>query len=88
MKTMSLIINPNAGTRQGRRFLADILTIFSDADYLPTVFITKKRGDADEFARGLAGEADLVVACGGDGTLNEVITGLLAGGHTSPVGYE
>lgn len=87
MKTMSLIINPNAGTRQGRRFLADILTIFSDADYLPTVFITKKRGDADEFARGLAGEADLVVACGGDGTLNEVITGLLAGGHTSPVGY-
>ena len=41
MKTMSLIINPNAGTRQGRRFLADILTIFSDADYLPTVFITK-----------------------------------------------
>jgi YegS/Rv2252/BmrU family lipid kinase len=87
VKKLSLIMNPNAGTRQGRRFIADILTIFSDAGYLPTVFLTKKHGDADEFAEFYSGKADLVVACGGDGTLNEVISGLLAGGHAVPVGY-
>lgn len=87
MKTLHLIINPNAGTRQGRRFLPEMISAFNRADYLCSVYITEKRGDAADFARAHAGEADLVVACGGDGTLNEVISGLLTGGHQTPLGY-
>lgn len=87
LKRLHLIINPNAGTRQARRFLPEIISVFNRAGYLCSVFVTEKRGDATDFARNQAGEADLVVACGGDGTLNEVITGLQLGGHDTPVGY-
>jgi len=87
MKTLYLVINPNAGTRQGRRFLPEIISVFNRAGYLCSVYITEKRGDAADFARAHAGEADLIVACGGDGTLNEVITGLQLGGHRIALGY-
>ena len=87
MKRLYLIMNPAAGTRSARRFLPDIVTVFSRGGYLVTILLTEKRGDAREFARSWAGEADLVVACGGDGTLNEVISGLLSGNHAVPLGY-
>ena len=87
MKTVHLIINPNAGTRKARRFLPEMISVFNRAGYFCNVFITEKRGDAVGFAREYAGGADLVAACGGDGTLNEVITGLQLGGHKTPLGY-
>ena len=87
LKRLHLIINPNAGTRQGRRFLPEIISAFNRAEYLTSVYVTEKRGDAVSFARAHAGKADLIVACGGDGTLNEVITGLQLGGHKTPLGY-
>ena len=87
LKSLLLIINPNAGTRQGRRFLPEMISIFNRAGYLCSVYVTEKRGDAVDFARAHAGKADLVVACGGDGTLNEVITGLQLGGHKPSLGY-
>ena len=87
MKTLHLIVNPTAGTRQGRRFLPDIISVFNRAGFRCAVYMTEKRGDAVDYTREEGGNADLVVACGGDGTLNEVITGLLTGGHKTPVGY-
>ena len=87
LKRLHLIVNPNAGTRQARRFLPEMISVFNRAGYLCSVYVTEKRGDAVEFARAHAGEAGLVVACGGDGTLNEVITGLQLGGHRTPIGY-
>ena len=87
MKKLHLVINPTAGTRQGRRFLPEIISVFNRAGFLCTVFITEKRGDAVDYTRDETGNADLVVACGGDGTLNEVITGLQLGGYKIPVGY-
>ena len=87
MKTLHLIINPNSGTRQGRRFLPEFISIFNRAGWLCSVYVTSRRGEARDFARENGGSADMVVACGGDGTLNEVITGLLSGGHNVPLGY-
>ena len=87
MRSMHLIVNPNAGTRQARRFLPEIISVFNRAGYLCTVCITEKRGDAVDYARDHTGGADLVVACGGDGTLNEVITGLQLGGRDMLLGY-
>ena len=87
LKKLYLVLNPNAGTRQGRRFLPEMISVFSRAGYLCSVFVTENRGDAVGFTREHAGEADLVVACGGDGTLNEVITGMLLGGHRTALSY-
>ena len=87
MKTMHLVINPNAGTRQGRRFLPDIIAAFNRAGWLCAVRVTDRRGDAADYVRDHTAGADLIVACGGDGTLNEVITGLQLSGQSIPLGY-
>ena len=87
LKSLHLVINPNAGTRQARRFLPEIITVFNRAGYYCSVYVTEKRGDATRFVRNHTEGADLVVACGGDGTLNEVITGLQLGGFEVPLGY-
>ncbi len=87
MKSLYLIVNPVSGTRQARRHLPEMIAALTRGGYLVTVYITEKCGDACEFIRDNAGKADLVVACGGDGTLNEVITGLISGGHDIPLGY-
>ena len=87
LKKLLLIVNPNAGMRQAHRLLPEMISALTAGGYLVTVCVTDKRGDAAVFARSHAGDTDLVVACGGDGTLNEVVSGLLAGGHTTPVGY-
>ena len=87
MKKLFLVVNPNAGTRQARRLLPEMISTLTAGGYLVTVYVTEKRGDAAAFAREHGGSADLVAACGGDGTLNEVISGLLSGGHSTPVAY-
>ena len=87
MKKLFLVVNPNAGTRQARRLLPEMISTLTAGGYLVTVYVTEKRGDAAAFAREHGDSADLVAACGGDGTLNEVISGLLSGGHSTPVAY-
>ena len=77
MKKLLFILNPNAGMRQARRALADVIGIFSQQGWLSSVCVTGKRGDATDFARAYGGEVELVVCAGGDGTLNETVTGLL-----------
>ena len=87
MKKMLFILNPCAGTRKGNKVLPEILSVFNRADYDVRIFVTAKRRDATEAAMHLAPGMDLVVCCGGDGTLNEVISGLLQAGLEISLGY-
>ncbi len=87
MEKLLLVVNPNAGVKNARRLLPEIISRLTGGGFLCTVYVTEKRGDATEFVRKFGGTADRVVACGGDGTLNEVITGLISGGHKTPLGY-
>ncbi|MBQ6849046.1 MAG: YegS/Rv2252/BmrU family lipid kinase [Clostridia bacterium] len=86
-KKLLLILNPISGKMTGKRHLADVLDQFCRADYIPTVCITAARDDARRMAHAHGGEADLVVCLGGDGTFNEVVTGMLEAQHTTPLGY-
>lgn len=86
-KRLLLILNPISGKKAGKRYLSDVVEAFCRADYIPTVFVTTARGNARDIAYAHGGEADLVVCLGGDGTFNEVVGGLLDGGHTTPMGY-
>ena len=64
------------------------MQIFSNADYEVTVYPTKSRGDATVKAESLKqDELDRIVGCGGDGTLNEVITGIMHSGIKCTLGY-
>ena len=49
--------------------------------------MTQKRGDGTELATQYAAQSDLIVCIGGDGTFNEVITGVVRAGANSPIGY-
>ena len=68
--------------------LLKVVEILSAADYSVTVYPTKDKGDATLKVSTLSeGEYDLIVVCGGDGTLNEVITGLMQAKIHCKLGY-
>ena len=87
MKRMLFIMNPFAGQRRANKHLTDILLMFREADYEILVHMTGGTGDAREAARRYAKNAELVVCCGGDGTLNETVSGIIESGVDVPVGY-
>lgn len=86
-KRLLLILNPISGKKVGKRYLSDVVEQFCRAGYIPTVFVTTERNNARDVVRTHGGAADLVVCLGGDGTFNEVVAGLLDGGHATPMGY-
>ncbi len=87
MKKMLFILNPCAGMRKASKMLPEILSIFNRADFDVHVYVTGAQGDGICAVEKLAPGMDLVVCCGGDGTFNETITGLLQAGVELPVGY-
>ena len=87
MKKLLLILNPCSGKKKASHALADVVNVFNRGGYDVTVYITAARGDATKVVEQRAPEFDLVVCAGGDGTFNETISGLLAGGHDTPIGY-
>lgn len=87
MKHVLLIVNPTAGTKKAGKYLSEIISVFNRADYDTHVYVTACQGDATNAVKRLAGNADLIVCCGGDGTLNETVTGIIEAGLQTPVGY-
>lgn len=86
-RKLLLIVNPKAGRTQSNGPLFDAVSVFSEADYLVRVHNTTAVGDARETAAREGGNYDLVVACGGDGTLNEVVSGISTLEHPPLLGY-
>ena len=87
MKKMLFIMNPYSGMRRANRYLSDIIGLFNLADYEVNIRMTAGPGDATRFARAYSADVELVVCCGGDGTLNETITGMLQAGSPAAIGY-
>ena len=87
-KKLLLIVNPCSGKAKMRPALLGVVEIFTKADFDVTVYPTKEREDATKKVATLKSEDyDLIVVCGGDGTLNEVITGLMESEADIPIGY-
>ena len=87
MKKMLFVMNPYSGTRRANKYLADIVALFNGAGYEVTIHMTAGQGDATRVVEERCADKDLIVCCGGDGTFNETITGLLRAGKKIPVGY-
>ena len=75
-KKLLMIVNPRAGRSKPRGPLYDAAAAVCGAGYLLAIRPTAAAGDAARIAREEGGSYDTVVAVGGDGTLNEVISGL------------
>lgn len=86
-KRLLFIYNPKAGKAQIRTKLADILDVFARNGYELTVCPTQKRDDARRIVAERSGDYELVVCSGGDGTLDETVTGMMQSGFRTPVGY-
>ena len=87
MKKMLFVMNPYSGMRRASKYLADVIALFNQADYEVIVHMTQGQGDATKIVADRAKDMDLVVCCGGDGTFNETISGILSVGADVPVGY-
>ena len=87
LKPAMLIINPVSGKKLALRHIPQIIRALMDGGYLVTTVVTAKRGDATEFAARYGRQYELICCTGGDGTLNETLTGIAGAGIDVPLGY-
>ncbi len=87
MKKLLLIVNPHSGTKRIVRYLPDIIHLFRQYGYENTVYMTAGQGDGCKIAAQRGSDFDRIVCAGGDGTFNEVVSGMLYAGLNIPIGY-
>ena len=87
MKKLLLILNPFSGQKKANKYLPEIIQMFNEAGYETSVHVTSGHGDATRAVMRQGADKDLIVCCGGDGTMNETITGILNAGLEVPLGY-
>ena len=87
MKKLLLVVNPCAGMRKAQKYLSDIISELNRGAWDVSVYITQDRGDAERIVTRRAGDVDAVACCGGDGTFNETVSGLMKSGVQVPLGY-
>ena len=90
-RIVHVIINPHSGYCGHELLLADLRAAMREANMEPVEYTTRGPADAIQYARQIADVAEIAVVWGGDGTVNEVTTGL-AGSNVPilacPVGTE
>lgn len=86
-KSMLFVYNPRAGKAQIRSNLLDIIDIFVKAGYEVTAYPTQESGDAVKAVRERRDGYDIIVCSGGDGTLDEVVTGMMQCDEKLTLGY-
>lgn len=89
MKSIMLIVNPNSGKSKPKSMLFEIIGALSQKDCMVTTLITQKEGDAKDFALFACEDKkyDMIICCGGDGTLSETISGIMKSTAPLPLGY-
>lgn len=86
-KKALLIINPCSGIDSKRASAAEVIDSLSPAEFKFNTEITKGPGDATEIVKEYGSDHDVIICCGGDGTLNETINGVVTLDKRVPVGY-
>ena len=84
---MLFVFNPKSGKGKIKTHLLDIVDIFSSHDYEIIIRSTQAPRDAYEKAKEYANSVDMIVCSGGDGTLDEVVTGIMEAESSVPIGY-
>ena len=87
IKKIMLIINPCAGRKSGMKNAEKIVSMLKIQGCECVLYMTGKRGDATQFVIDDGSKYDIVACMGGDGTLNEVINGVLKANLDVPLGY-
>jgi lipid kinase, YegS/Rv2252/BmrU family len=86
-KKVLFIYNPNAGKELIKPKLAEIIDIIVKAGYEMVIYPTQSYQDAYRKITEYKDEYDLVICSGGDGTIDEVVTGMMNREERVPIGY-
>lgn len=86
-KSLLLIVNARAGRTRSMAPMFDAVAHFSEEGYLVSVRCTQYPGHAVELVEEVGKDFDCIVCCGGDGTLNETVSGVMRLEDPPPVGY-
>lgn len=86
-KKMLFVVNPKSGKGLIRNKLLEIIDIFIKGGYDVHTYITQQHMDGSEITRERAKEYDMIVCSGGDGTLDEIVSGMMRSGVNYPIGY-
>jgi len=86
-KSLMMIINPAAGKGGYKINFAEAMHVLDKGGYRTSLFFTRGPGDASEIAARYAKNFDTVACIGGDGTLSEVMSGLMRVDNPPPLGY-
>lgn len=84
---MLFVFNPLSGKAKIRHKIYEIIKYYTDQGYLVSAYPTKASGDGYTFVRNLNEEYSLLVCSGGDGTLNEIVSGLMDAGTNTRLAY-
>ena len=88
MKRLLFIYNPRAGKELLKPNISDIVDIFVKAGYEVVIYPTQAYRDAyKKVLKYESEEYDLIVCSGGDGTLDEVVSGMMKRSSREPIGY-
>lgn len=87
MKKLLFIYNAHSGKGTIKAKLSDIVDMMVKKGYCVTIYPTQSRGDATGIVAQAAKDFDLIVCSGGDGTLDEVVTGMMHASKQKPIGY-
>lgn len=86
MKKIKIIYNPSSGRQTAEKKLDRLIKLLLDDGYMIHKFSTKKKNDAmNETIKACGEDWDIIIAAGGDGTVNEVAKGIVLGGRKIPV---
>ncbi len=77
MKKCVIIMNPESGKKKKITTYQEFYDILRNYGYDTDIIFTKAKHDAEKIIQGLDSRVDLVISAGGDGTLNEIVTGNL-----------
>ena len=86
-KKLLFIYNPHSGKGLIRNYLADIVDTMVKAGFEVTIYPTQAPADATRKVQEEASRYDRIVCSGGDGTLDEVVTGMMSLQQRVPIGY-
>ncbi len=86
-KKLLFVFNPHSGRAQIKNNLLSIIDTFTKSGYEVTAFPTQARLDCYNIIKENGPFFDLAVCCGGDGTLNETVKGLMELVHPPLLGY-
>ena len=84
---VTIVVNPHAGKQNILREISAVEKVFRDGGCEVATVQTETREQAKRLLEDSAEKPDVLVCCGGDGTLSETVNTLLNAGKTTPLGY-